>query len=88
MKYYIDTHDKKKGSFLEEKITSKEFVKVYKNFDDECEKEGVTALGAHVNLEEGKAFCFTTGPDTEAVRRAHEAIINLYSSCMQTKKWR
>ncbi len=34
--------------------------------------EAYLDLGAHVNLKDRKAFCFTTGPDSEAVRRAHE----------------
>jgi hypothetical protein len=34
---------------------------------------GVDAHAAHVNLAEGKAFCFMSGPDREVVRQAHEA---------------
>jgi hypothetical protein len=29
---------------------------------------------AHVNLKDGKAFCFMSGPDEETIRQAHAAI--------------
>ena len=86
MKYFIDTHDKTKGSFPKEKLSAGDFVGTYQEFDKACEKERVTATGAHVNLEEGKAFCFTTGPDAEAVRRAHEAIDMPFDSITEVKR--
>jgi len=45
-----------------------------RGFEKACESEGGLALGAHVNLKQGKAFCFTAGPDVEAIRKAHDAI--------------
>ena len=72
MKYFIDTHDREKGSYPQEEISKEQFVEMYKLFEKACEDEGVIDLGAHVNLEEGKTFCFTRGADTDAVRRAHE----------------
>ena len=86
MKYFIDTHDRAKGSYPERELSAEEFVEVYSGFDEACEKEGGVAMGAHVNLEEGKAFCFTTGPDAEAIRRAHEAIGLPFDSITEVKR--
>ena len=58
MKYFIDTHDVAKGSFPEEEISPEQFVEIYGHFDKAAEEEGVTGLGAHVNLKDGKARCF------------------------------
>ena len=57
MKYFIDTHDRSKGSYPAEHITAEEFSKIYARFEQACEAEGATDLGAHINLAEGKAFC-------------------------------
>ena len=86
MKYFIDTHDKTKESFPQEAVTEAQFIEVYGGFDKACEDERVTAVGAHVNLEEGKAFCFTTGPDKEAVRRAHEKIAMPFDSITEVRR--
>ncbi len=86
MKYIIDTHDVAKGSFPEEEISPEQFVEIYSHFDKAAEEEGVTGLGAHVNLKDGKAFCFTTGPDSEAVRRAHEKINLPFDSITEVRR--
>ncbi len=86
MKYFIDAHDRTKGSFPEESLTPEEFIEMYGGFDEACHQEGGVALGAHTNLEEGKAFCFTTGPDVEAIRRAHEAIGMSFDSITEVKR--
>jgi hypothetical protein len=33
-----------------------------------------------VNLKDGKAFCFVSGPDEESIRKAHAAIDFPYDS--------
>lgn len=71
MKYFIDTHDRTKGSWPNENVTAEEFVEIYAKFEDAVAAEGGFDLGAHVNVEEGKAFCLTKGADKEAIRRAH-----------------
>ncbi len=86
MKYFIDTHDRAKGSYPERELSAEEFVEMYGGFDEACEKEGGVGLGAHVNLDEGKAFCFTTGPDAEAIRRAHEAVGFPFDSITEVKR--
>ena len=86
MKYFIDTHDRAKGSYPERELSAEEFVEMHSGFDGACEKEGGVGLGAHVNLEEGKAFCFTTGPDDEAIRRAHVAIGLPFDSITEVKR--
>ncbi len=74
MKYFVDVHDLATGTFPEGETTPDGFVERFSVFDESANSEGVTALRVHVNIEEGKAFCFTRGEDAEAVRRAHEKI--------------
>jgi hypothetical protein len=69
MKYFIDTYDKTKGSFPAEHMTEAEFIRLYKKFEKALEEVGGADLGAHVNVKGCKAFCFTKGPDSEAIRR-------------------
>ena len=44
------------------------------------------AHAAHVNLKEGKAFCFMCGPDEESIRKAHEAVHLRYDSITEVKR--
>ena len=67
MKYFMDTHDKTKGSFPAEEFHA-------------------FGHAAHVNLKEGKAFCFMSGPDEEAIRKAHAAINLPYDSITEVKR--
>lgn len=80
MKYFIDTHDKTKGSFPAEAVTREDFIKIYGGFDEACVAAGGFAQGAHVNLEEGKAYCFTAAQDVESIAEAHAAINLPYDS--------
>ena len=41
---------------------------------------------AHVNLQDGKAFCFMSGPDEEIIRKAHEAIDFPYNSITEVRR--
>ena len=59
MMYLMDTHDRTKGSFPAHEVTEEEFIRTYAGFEKACEEEGGTDLGAHVNVREGMAFCFT-----------------------------
>ena len=86
MKYFIDTHDHEKGSFPKEKLDEAQFIATYDGFAGACESEGGLAMGAHVNLHEGKAFCFTAGPDVESIRKAHAAIGLPYDSITEVKR--
>lgn len=74
MKYFIDSHDRTKGSWPVEGVSEAEFLEIYSQFETACEEVGGTDLGAHVNVAEGKAYCFTKGPDADAIRRAHEKL--------------
>jgi len=71
MKYFIDTHDKNKGSFPEQQLTEQQF------FDQ---------FAAHVNLKDGKAFCFMSGPDEDSIRKAHAAINLPYDSITEVRR--
>ena len=86
MKYFIDTHDKTKGSFPVGELTEEQFLAQF----DELEKVAPTfdafAHAAHINLKEGKAFCFMCGPDEQSIRKAHEAVHLRYDSITEVKR--
>ena len=84
-KYFIDVHDLESGTFNEEHMSEEGFVRAFAVFDETAEEEGVTALRAHVNVHEGKAYCYTKGADPEAVRRAHEKIDFPFESITEVK---
>jgi hypothetical protein len=86
VKFFIDTHDKAKGSFPREQLTEAEFFAKFDALEAAAPTFGVGAHAAHVNLREGKAFCFMSGPDEEAVRKAHEAVQLPYDSITEVKR--
>jgi hypothetical protein len=49
MKYFIDTHDKAKGSFPQEQLTEAEFCAQFDALEQIAPKSGVGARAAHVN---------------------------------------
>ena len=85
MKYFIDTHDNSKGSWPTE-VSEAEFVELYSGFEAACEAEGGADLGAHVNVAERKAYCFTKGPDADAIRRAHEKLGFPFDSITEVRR--
>ena len=86
MKYFIDTHDKTKGSFPAGELTEAEFFAQFDALEEAAPKFGVGAHAAHINLKEGKAFCFMSGPDEEAVRKAHEAVHLPFDSITEVRR--
>lgn len=86
MKYFMDTHDKTKGSFPAEELTEEQFFAQF----DALEKAGyeldVFAHAAHLNLRKGKAFCFMSGPDEDAIRKAHAAIDFPFDSITEVRR--
>lgn len=86
MKYFIDTHDKTKGSFPTQVLTEEQFFEQFDTLDKAAVQFGAFGHAAHVNLEEGKAFCFMSGPDEEAIRKAHAAIDLPFDSITQVKR--
>jgi hypothetical protein len=86
MKYFIDTHDKTKGSFPGDNMTEDDFILIYQKFEKALEEVGGADLGAHVNVRERKAFCFTKGPDKDAIRRAHEKLNFPFDSITEVRR--
>jgi hypothetical protein len=86
MKYYIDTHDKTKGSFPAGELTEAEFFANFDQLEEAAPQFGVGAHAAHVNLKEGKAFCLMSGPSEEAVRKAHEAVHFPFDSITEVRR--
>jgi hypothetical protein len=86
MKYFIDTHDKTKGSFPTQVLTEQEFFEQFDALDEAAREFHVVGHAAHVNLEDGKAFCFMSGPDEESIRKAHAAINLPFDSITEVKR--
>jgi len=86
MKYFIDTHDKSKGSFPSGELTEQQMFEQFDALEAAAQDFGVFGHAAHVNLKEGKAFCFMSGPDEEAVRKAHAAINLPYDSITEVRR--
>src|SRR5215813_11300689 len=86
MKYFIDTHDKAKGSFPAQVLTEEEFFAQFDSLERAGERFQVIGHAAHVNLEEGKAFCFMSGPDEESIRKTHAAIHLPYDSITEVRR--
>ena len=86
MPYFIDTHDKTKGSFPQGELTEQEFLDQFDALEAVAPRYGVGAHAAHINLKEGKAFCLMSGDDAEAIRRAHEAVDLTFDSITEVKR--
>ena len=86
MKYFIDTHDKAKGSFPNAGLSEEQFFAQFDALEKAGEAFQVVGHAAHVNLAQGKAFCFMSGPDEEAIRRAHAAIDLPYDSITEVRR--
>ena len=86
MKYFIDTHDRTKGSWPTDAISETEFLRVYDEFAEAVREQGGHDLGAQVNVQEGRAFCFTWGPDEAAIRRAHEKLHFPFDSITEVRR--
>ncbi len=86
MKYFMDTHDRTKGSFPAQELTEEQFYGQFAALEEAAVALGVFGHAAHVNLKEGKAFCFMSGPDEESIRRAHAAINLPYDSITEVRR--
>lgn len=86
MKYFMDTHDRAKGSCPSEGLSEAEFLRVYGQFGQAVAEQGGHDLGAYVNVPAGRAFCFTWGPDEDAIRRAHEKLHFPYDSITEVRR--
>jgi hypothetical protein len=86
MKYFIDTHDKRKGTFPPETVSEQDFIDQFDALEKAADQFHVIGHAAHVNLEEGKAFCLMSGPDEESIRNAHAAINLPYDSITEIKR--
>jgi Nickel responsive protein SCO4226-like len=86
MKYFIDTHDKTKGSFPVQELTEEQFFEQFDALEEAAKAFGVFGHAAHVNLKDGKAFCFMSGPDEESIRKVHAAIDFPYDSITEVRR--
>lgn len=86
MKYFMDTHDRTKGSFPAEVLTEEQFRAQFDALETAAHVLDVFGHAAHVNLRAGKAFCFMSGPDEEAIRKAHAAIDFPFDSITEVRR--
>lgn len=86
MKYFMDTHDKTKGSFPAVELTEEQFLAQFDALGEAGAELGVFAHAAHVNLAEGRTFCFMSGPDEAAIRTAHAAIDFPFDSITEVRR--
>ena len=86
MEYFIDTHDKNKGSFPTKELSEEQFFEQFDALEEAAKEFGAFGHAAHVNLKEGKAFCFMSGPDEESIRKAHAAINLPYDSITEVRR--
>jgi hypothetical protein len=86
MKYFIDTHDREKGSFPPGVLADEQMFAKFDALESVAIQFGVGAHAAHVSLPEGKAFCFMCGPDEEAVFKAHAAVDLPYDSITEVRR--
>ena len=86
MKYFIDTHDKNKGSFPAQELSEEQFFEQFDALEEAAKEFGAFGHAAHVNLNEGKAFCFMSGPDEEAISKAHAGINLPYDSITEVRR--
>ncbi len=71
MKYFVDTHDHRSGTFPAG-ISKSDFAAFFSQYVKAARGESVVVLRVHVGLADGRAFCFNAASDADAVRRAHE----------------
>jgi hypothetical protein len=82
----MDTHDKTKGSFPTEELTEGQFLAQFDALEKAAREVDVFGHAAHVNLSEGKAFCFMSGPDEDAIRKADAAIDFPFDSITEVRR--
>ena len=73
MKLFVDTHDKRNGTFPET-IDKEAFGDVYRKYAKACEEEGVVIVNTMVSAADGRMFCVNLAPDQDAIRRAHDKV--------------
>src|SRR5678815_2229677 len=86
MKYFMDTHDRTKGTFPAEEFTEEHFFAQFDALEKAAHEVNAFGHAAHVNLHEGKAFCFMSGPDEDAIRKAHAAIDFPFDSITEVRR--
>jgi hypothetical protein len=79
MHLYLDTHDKKDGTFPAS-ITPAQLNAFYGGYAKAMQSEGVVVVRTYVNAAQGRAFCITMAPSVDAVRRAHVKAGLMYDS--------
>jgi len=67
-------------------LNEQQFVEQFDALEKAAEEFHVVGHAAHVNLEEGKAFCLMSGPDEESIRKAHAAVNLPYDSVTEIKR--
>jgi hypothetical protein len=75
-----------KGSFPAQELTEDQFFEQFAALEAAAKECDVFSHAAHVNLNDGKAFCFMSGPDEESIRKAHAPINLPYDSITEVRR--
>jgi hypothetical protein len=73
MKLFIDTHDKRNGTFPES-IGKDAFSEVYRQYAKACDEEGVVIVNTMTNALDGRMYCLNLAADAAAIQRAHDKV--------------
>jgi hypothetical protein len=73
MHLYIDTHDKKDGTWPAS-ISTADLNAFYGKYAAACQAEGVVIVRTYVDQQDGRAFCVNMAPSVNAVKRAHARV--------------
>ncbi len=73
MRFYIDTHDRNKGTFPAQ-LSVEDFKGFYALYKKACYEENVVPIQIHLSYDEGRAFCLNMAHNVDAVKRVHEKV--------------
>jgi len=79
MHVYIDTHDKRDGTWPAS-ISAADLNAFYGKYAAACQAEGVVIVRTYVDMKDGRAFCINMATSEDAVRRAHARVGLPYDS--------
>ena len=69
MTYFVDSHDRTKGSWPKADISESEFLRIYNEFGVAVAEQGGHDFWGARERAAGRAFCFTHGPDADRLPR-------------------
>src|SRR5262249_36120800 len=75
--YFMDTHDRSKGSWPSDDISEAEFIRIYAEFGQAVAEQGGHDLGAHVNVKVSRLLLHLRSRRGRDPARAREATLSV-----------